>query len=106
MNSYTGQVCDVSGFNDNTAEESIRIGTGLTVYDDIETGKSQLFVVHQGLDMRHCLDHSLANPNQARAFGIDWCDDPFDPNERPFGIKVEDKFFPFELHKSAAKILT
>ena len=56
--------------------------------------------------MRHCLDHSLANQNQACTFGIDRCNNPFDTNNRPYGITVEDKFFPFVLHKLAAKILT
>ena len=96
MDSYIGQVCDVSGLNNNVTETGVQVGTGLTVYDDKVTRKLKMFEVQQGLDLRHCLDHTLANPNQARVFGIDWCNNPINPYQH-FGITMGDRFFPFEL---------
>jgi hypothetical protein len=70
MDGYTGQVCDVSGFDHEVENREIRIGTRLTVFEDPETGKPRLLQVDQGLDLTEILDHTLANPNQSRVFGI------------------------------------
>ena len=50
MSYYTGQVCDVSGFNNNVAESEVRVGTGFTCWVNPVDGTSQLIEVHQGLD--------------------------------------------------------
>jgi phage-related tail fiber protein len=41
------------------------------------------------------LPHSLINPNQLRAYGIDVNDDPFD-STRDFGIDSKQAFIPFD----------
>ena len=69
MYHYTGQVCNVTSFNNKIGEKGICISTGLTVYDDPDTRLSQLI---------QSLDHTLANPNQSRAFGVSWCDNAWD----------------------------
>ena len=106
MSYYTGQVCDVSGFNNNVAESEVRVGTGFTCWVNPVDGTSQLIEVHQGLDMRDKIRHTLANPNQSRDFDVSWCDDAWDPNNRPFGIKVGNVFIPFELRGSTALFKT
>ena len=57
--------------------------------------------------MRHILDHTLANPNQCRSFGISWCDDDWDPNLL-FGIdyKGPDLLIHFQLQRSTALFKT
>ena len=70
MDHFTGQTCSVSGYDKKIQSEEICIGTGLTLWTDPKTGRSQLLQVNQGLDMRHILDHTLANPNQCRSFGV------------------------------------
>ena len=102
MDGYTGQVCDVSGFDHEVKNKEIRIGTGLTIFEDPETGNPRLLQVDQGLDFTEILDHTLANPNQSRVFGINWCDDAWDPNQ-PFGIQLEENILiPFNLSGSSA----
>ena len=105
MDHYTGQVCGVTGFNSKIGEKGVHIGTGLTVYDDPDTRLSQLIQVDQGLDMIDSLDHTLANPNQSRAFGVSWCDDAWDQH-RPFGFSVDGRFIPFFLKDSTAVFTT
>ena len=57
--------------------------------------------------MRHILDHTLASPNQCRAYGVSWCDDAWDPN-RPFGVQVDDPetLIPFQVKGSTALFVT
>jgi hypothetical protein len=106
MDHYTGQVCDVSDFNHKVRNKEIRIGSGLTVFENPQSGRPQLLQVDQALDFTDILDHSLANPNQSRAFGIDWCDDAWDPN-RSFGITIDNgTFIPFTMKGSSAVFKT
>ena len=39
--------------------------------------------------MRDILDHTLANPNQCRLFGVSWCDDAWDEH-RSLGMQLTD----------------
>ena len=57
--------------------------------------------------MRHVLDHTLANPNQCRSFGISWCNDAWDDN-RLFGMKLNDPelSIPFKMNGSFAEFTT
>ena len=80
IDSYTGQVCDVSGYDGQRRSEGVRVATGFTLWTDPNSGQQVLIQVNQGLDMTTILDHTLANPNQCRSFGISWCDDPWDSN--------------------------
>jgi len=72
---FTGQTCSVSGYDKKVQSTKVYIGTGLMMGTDPNSGNLQLLQVNQGLDMRHILDHTLANPNQCWSFGVSWCDD-------------------------------
>mmetsp|Transcript_9004 Transcript_9004/g.10533 ORF Transcript_9004/g.10533 Transcript_9004/m.10533 type:complete len:106 (-) Transcript_9004:124-441(-) len=72
---FIGQTCGVSGYDKKIKWEEICIGIGLKLWSNPTTGQSQLLQVNQGLDMRHILDHTLANLNQCQSFGISWCDE-------------------------------
>jgi hypothetical protein len=49
------------------------------------------------------LPFSLINPNQCHSFGIDLCDDPFDPNcQFGFTNHITGILIPFEMHGSIA----
>ena len=85
MDHFTGQTCSVSGYDKKIKSTEICIGTGLTMWTDPNSGKLQLLQVNQGLDMQHILDHTLANPNQCRSFGVSWCDDAWDQH-RSLGL--------------------
>ena len=93
---WTGQVCNVSGFNNKVTETGIRVATGFTIYDDPITGVPHLLQVNQGLDMKHIINHTLANPNQTRENGVSWCDDAYD-EIRKLGIEHDGTYIPFEL---------
>ena len=107
MDSFTGQTCNVSGYNKQVNNTEVRIGTGLTIWTDPTSGKLHLLQVHQGLDMRDVIDHTLANPNQCQSFAVSWCDDAWDQN-RPLGIKLEDPelSIPFKMNGSFAEFIT
>lgn len=77
--SLTGQTCDVSGFHQSF--ESL---------NDIPVA----LIINEALYFGPQMDHSLVNPNQIRAYGIDVSDNPFDRN-RDFGIQHEECFIPF-----------
>ena len=64
MDHFTGQTCSVSGYDKKIQSDEICIGTILMFWTDESTDKLQLLQVNQGLDMRHIMDHTLANPNQ------------------------------------------
>ena len=59
------------------------------MWTDPISDKLQSLQVNQGLDMLHILDHTLANPNQCRSFGLSWCDDAWDKH-CSLGIACED----------------
>ena len=80
MDSYTGQTCNVSGYNKKVNDTEVSIGTGFTIWTNPTSGKLHLLQVNQGLDMREILDHTLANLNQCRSFSVSWCDDAWDEN--------------------------
>ena len=77
------------------------------MWTDPTSGKLQLLQVNQGLDMRHILDHTLANPNQCRSFGVSWCDDVWDEH-CSLGIECKnlDLSIPFEMEGSTALFRT
>lgn len=78
--SYTNMVCDVMPFLDTySPSRNVPIVTGVTAFDDPETGQSYLLEVNQALYFDN-LPHSLLNPNQLRAHGLTVQDNPFDSN--------------------------
>ena len=82
----TNYCCDVTPFlNSYQAIKNVPVVSAATAYDDHETGETIILEFHQGLWFGQQMSHSLINPNQCRHFGIQICDDPFDPH-RPLGI--------------------
>jgi hypothetical protein len=72
--------CTVSPFVDDLGSSNkVEICTGATAWDTPE-GETVILVFGQGLWFGERMkDKSLINPNQCRAFGISFCDDPSDP---------------------------
>ena len=60
--------------------ENVPIVTGATAYDDPVSGNTFILVFHESLFYGSKLDHSLINPNQVRAYGIPFWDNPYDPH--------------------------
>ena len=92
---YTGQHCQAHGFHDElTPINDVPIATVATAWSDQNTGESFILVIHEALYFGDSMDHSLVNPNQLRAFGIDVYDNPYDI--KPMGIQITDnKLLPF-----------
>lgn len=96
---FTGQSCDVTAFSEKLSPiTQVPICMACTAYDDPDTGLTTILEFPQGLWMPDHMDHSLINLNQCCAFGINICDDPFDPN-RKLGIHDPntDSFIPLML---------
>ena len=76
---YTSQVCDVTPYNSKDVEADVPIATCATAWDD-SSGTTYILKVHQALYMGdRGMDHSLLNPNQLRAHGVEVQDNPFEP---------------------------
>ena len=66
-----------------------------------------ILIFNQGLKFGHRMQHSLINPNQCQAAGIDLCDDPFDPFRRlSIYDSVTDITLPIEMHGTIICSLT
>ena len=107
MDHFTGHMCSISGYDKKISSTEIYIDTGLTLWANPATGRPHLLQVNQWLDMRHILNHTLANPKQYRAFGVSWCDDAWDKH-RSFGIQCEnpDLLTLFQMTGSTALFMT
>jgi hypothetical protein len=68
--------------------ENVPIVSGATAFDDPTTGTTFILVFHESLYYGERLDHSLINPNQVRAYGIPFWDNPYD-DARPLCIEVD-----------------
>ena len=105
---FTGHVCQVQPFIDTYQSiENVEICTTATAYDDVKTGLTYILIFNQGLWFGQRLQHSLINPNQCRAAGIDLCDDPFDPF-RSLSIHdpVTDTTLPLEMNGTICQFTT
>jgi hypothetical protein len=105
---WTGQVCDVTPFlSDYTPMTNVHIVSACTAYDDQRTGRTIIMEFHQGLWSGNKMTHSLINPNQCQAYGIQICDDPYDPHHQ-LGIHdpVTDITIPMEMFGSFACVTT
>jgi hypothetical protein len=60
--------------------------SGATAYDDPVSGETFILVFHEPLYYGTKLDHSLINPNQVRAYGIPFWDNPYDPDH---GVSID-----------------
>jgi hypothetical protein len=83
---HTRRIADVYPFDTNMAPTAVPIATGATLYDHPD-GFPILLILHEALWYGNQLDHSLWNPNQLRAFGIPYWDNPFD-NAHTLGIDL------------------
>ena len=76
---YTSQECDVTPYNSKDIEKNVPIATCATAWDD-SSGVTYIVKIHQALYMGdRGMDHSLINPNQLRAHGLEVQDNPFNP---------------------------
>jgi len=93
---FTGKVCDVSPFLDTMAPQAdIEICTGATAYDDDE-GNTKILIINEALWMGHQMSHSLINPYQLRAIGVQLNDDPT-AHDRFFSIRHDLVNIPFKM---------
>ena len=79
LNHGTGRTADVYPYD--KAYKSITnvpIVAGATAYDDLLTKTTYILFFNKGLYYGTSLDHSLINPNQIRANGIPYWDNPYD----------------------------
>ena len=75
---YTRRTADVYSYDkDVQPKKDIPIVSGATAWRD-KTNEVYILVFNESLYYGTQLDHSLINPNQVRAFGIDFWDNPFD----------------------------
>ena len=70
--------------------EGVPIVSGATAYDDLGTNTMYILVIGEALYYGNNLDHSLINPDQVMAYGIDFWDIPFD-RQRGLTIALNDK---------------
>eukprot|EP00956_Cyclotella_meneghiniana_P012523 scaffold17820_cov42-Cyclotella_meneghiniana.AAC.5 len=97
--SLTGQTCDVSGFHQSfDAIHDIPVAQVATAMT-LENGETVILIINEALYFGNQMDHSLVNPNQIRAYGIDVSNNPYD-RERDFGIQHDDCFVPFSTEGS------
>ena len=90
---YTGKECDVSPYTDAyDAIKHVPVVTGATVWTRQSDGQEFILVFHEALWMGDQMKHSLVNPNQVRANGIDVMDNPY--SREPMGIYHEDVVIP------------
>jgi hypothetical protein len=66
-----GQTVRVSGFsNEFEPRQDIHVSTVAFLWEDPESGKQYILIVHEALYFGNELDHSLFNPNQPQDNGI------------------------------------
>ena len=70
--------------------EGVPIVSGATVYDDLGNNTAYILVVNEDLYYDKKLDHSLMNPNQVRAYGINFWGNSFD-QQRGLTIALNDE---------------
>ena len=87
---YTRRTADVYSYDkDSQPKKNIPIVSGATAWRDEKTEEVYILVFNESLYYGTRLDHSLINPNQVRAYGIDFWDNPFD-KERGLAINMRE----------------
>ena len=100
---FTRRVADVYAYDQSIAPiENVPIVSGATAWDDPATGVTYLLIFHEALYYGTKLSHSLINPNQVRAHGIDFWDNPFDKSKE---ICIEMDDIQIELNMRGTKVL-
>ena len=85
----SGRVADVFGFKgDSSKPDEVHIGSAVTAYDHPD-GYTMLLTIHEALWYGQSMNHSLINPNQLRAYGIQYWDNPYD-HTKPLAIEIDD----------------
>ena len=85
---YTSQECDVTPYNSKDVEKNVPIATCATAWDD-SSGVTYIVKIHQALYMGdRGMDHSLINPNQLKAHGLEVQDNPFNPDTCIDGVII------------------
>jgi hypothetical protein len=75
---YTNRECDVSPYADTYQPiVDVPIVTGATAVTSQESGLTYILVFNEAIWMGDVLDHSLINPNQMRAYGVNVQDNPY-----------------------------
>ena len=75
---HTGKVCEVSPYSDDyEAIKNVPVVCGATLWTDTVDNQEYILVFNESLWMGDSLTHSLINPNQLHAFGMDVQDNPF-----------------------------
>ena len=94
---FTGQICEVAPFLDTyDPVQEIPIARCCTVWTSEDDGTEYLLVGDEMLWFGTKLKHSLINPNQIRAYGIQVDDNPYKQEDGEFGIRTDQQFIPFE----------
>ena len=93
---FTGKECDVSPYTDTyEAIKSVPIVQAGTAYDNPETGETTILILNEVIWMGDKMDHTLVNPNQLRAYGLNVQDNPF--SDSPIFISTEGNEFVLPL---------
>ena len=83
--------------------KGVTIVSRATAYDDLGTNTPNILVVDKDLYYGNKLDHSLINPNQVRAYGINFWDNTFD-RQRGLTIALSDEV-KIQMQTMGTKIL-
>ena len=87
---FTQRTADVYPYDSSyTPVTNVPIVTGATAWTDPSNDTTYILVFHEGLYYGTKLDHTLINPNQVRAHGIPYWDNPFD-RTRGLCIDIDD----------------
>ncbi len=109
---YTGQVCKVHPYHPKyKPTKDVPVVKGVTAYDDVESGKTYILCVNQGLYFGSEMKHSLLNQNQMRFNGVivDDCPAHLSHNRsstHSIYFQEEDIRIPLELHGCMSHFLT
>ena len=77
--SMTHRTADVYPYDSSYSPiENVPIVSGATAFDCPYSNNTYILVFHESLYYGPKLDHSLINPNQLRAYGLGYWDNPFD----------------------------
>jgi hypothetical protein len=77
------------------AMKSVPIVQAATAYDNPETGETTILIMNEAIWMGGKMDHTLVNPNQLRAFGLNVQDNLF--SDAPIFIGTEGHEFMLPL---------
>ena len=75
---FTVKECDVTPYTDAYDNiKAVPIVQSSTAYDNPETGKIMILNLNKAICMGEAMYHTLVNPNQLRAYGMTFQDNPF-----------------------------